>query len=70
MPGSSLIYKTDKLDSSLISDSLNNLKHEQNYETKKIFETGHFVLAFSGYEGYPGEYFEDDNAAYYLEGLI
>lgn len=70
MPGLSLIYKIDHLDSSLISDSLADLKHEQNYEVRKIYETRNFISVFSGYEGYPSQCFEDDNAVYLVEGLI
>lgn len=69
MPGVSLIYKK-KLDQSLISDSLADLKHERNYKVQKLIENDNFIFSFSGYEGYPNQYFEDDDHVIFVEGLI
>jgi len=69
MPGISIIYEKS-LNKSLISDSLNVLNQEQNYKIQKLFENSNFMLAFSGYESYPKQYFEDGNIILLLEGLI
>ncbi len=69
MPGVNVIYGKG-LDQRLISKSLHDLKHEQNYEVIRLFENNNFMLAFTGYEGYPWQYFEDDNTAIFIEGLI
>ncbi len=69
MPGLSLIYKK-KLDQALVSESLAELKHERNYKIQKFIENDNFILSFSGYEGYPKQYFEDDDYLILIEGLI
>jgi len=69
MPGISIIYKKD-LEQSLITESLDDLKHEQKYRVQQLFQNNNFMLAFSGYEGYPKQYFENDDTALLLEGLI
>jgi asparagine synthetase B (glutamine-hydrolysing) len=69
MPGVSVIYGKG-LDQRLISKSLDDLKHEPNYEALRLFGNNNFTLAFTGYEGYPRQYFEDEDTAVFIEGLI
>lgn len=69
MPGISLIYEKN-LDSDFVTNSLADLRHEQNYTIRKIYETPNFMAAFTGYEGYPSQSFEDDSTVYFMEGLI
>lgn len=69
MPGISVMYQKN-FDQSLLSESLSDLKHEQNYKVQQLFLNNNLMLAFSGYEGYPRQHFEDDKTAFLLEGLI
>jgi hypothetical protein len=70
MPGISLVYDVNKLDSDKVADSLAALKHEPNYETSNIYETPNFSASFTGYEGYPRQSFESEDAVYFIEGII
>jgi asparagine synthase (glutamine-hydrolysing) len=67
MPGISVIYHKN-LDRSLISDSLND--PGQEHKRQKLFENNNFMLALSGSEGYPRQYFEDASTLIFIEGLI
>ncbi len=49
---------------------LNDLKHEPYYEIEKLVDTSNTVAVFSGYEGYPRQAYEYDNAVVFVEGLI
>jgi hypothetical protein len=70
MPGISLIYDINKLDSAKVAASLAGLKHESNYELANIHKTANFSAAFTGYEGYPRQSFESEDAVYFIEGII
>jgi hypothetical protein len=65
-----LVYNVNKLDSDKVADSLAALKHEPNYEVSNIYETGNFSAAFTGYEGYPRQSSESEDAVYFIEGII
>lgn len=70
MPGISLVYNVNKMDSDKVAGSLAALKHEPNYEVSNIYKTSNFSAAFTGYEGYPRQSFESEDAVYFIEGII
>ena len=70
MPGISLLFDINKMDSSRVAASLDTLKHETNYKVSNICKTSNFSAAFTGYEGYPRHSFESEDAVFLIEGMI
>jgi hypothetical protein len=70
MPGLSLIYDIGKLDSAKAAASAVSLKHEQNYELVNIHKTANFAAFFTGYESYPCYSFANEDAVFFIEGII
>jgi len=70
MPGISMLFDIKKLDSSKVAATLDTLKHETNYKVNNIYKTDNFSAAFTGYEGYPRQSFEVEDAVCFMEGII
>jgi len=70
MPGLHLVYSENQLSRSHIADSYHDLKYKDGYEVHEYHRDAHTVIAFSGYQDYPREVYEDENALCVCEGLI
>ena len=60
MPSIHIIFKKN----SMINESdinLDYLKHENDYKSGILIKTDHLFIAYSGYEGYPIKYFENND---------
>jgi len=69
MPGINILYKKE----SIINNSdinLDYLKHENDYKYDFLVKTDHILIVYSGYDGYPIKYFENDDVFFCIEGLI
>ncbi|MFC1964849.1 hypothetical protein ACFLWG_02450 [Chloroflexota bacterium] len=71
MPGISLIYKKHLAqNNNLIAEGIEDLRYPRTCTVEKLIENSNFLLAFSGYNGYPNSFIENDEFAILFEGLI
>jgi hypothetical protein len=68
MPGISIYYNNNNKD--LTSLDLNVLNSEKHYSTEVLYKNDDIIIAKTGYDGYPIEYFETQSAIVVIEGLI
>ena len=70
MPGISVVFGSDTLGRAKIGTSYRDLQYKNNYKITQFFPKDAVVIGFSGYEGYPTRYYEDENVLILLEGLL
>ena len=69
MPGINMVL-WENMDKISVLKNLEKLKHEPNFNIKKIVETNDFLLAFSGYNKYPRQHYSDEEVTIFLEGIV
>lgn len=70
MPGISIVFGCNTLSRNRVAGSLQELRYRDHYKVIQFFQNDKTVIAFSGYEGYPLHYYEDENMLFLLEGLV
>ena|GEM_PF-932425 len=69
MPGIHILCKKN-LRKDQLALSMDELKHEDDYLVKQLFEDDGIVVTFSGYQAYPVQHFEDEDVFGFIEGMI
>jgi len=70
LPGISIVLGCNTLSTDRVAGSLQEMQHRDKYKVVQYFQNDKTVIAFSGYEGYPLQYYEDENVLFFLEGLL
>jgi hypothetical protein len=70
MPGISVVIACDALPRAKVRTSYGELQYKDGYKISQFFSKDKAVIGFSGYEGYPLQFYEDENVLILLEGLV
>lgn len=70
MPGIIVVFGKNTLSRSDILSGYNDLKYTSSYEVTEYYSDTNIAVAFSGYNGYPVQKYEDQNILFLCEGLI
>ncbi|MFC1489858.1 hypothetical protein ACFL6K_01480 [Candidatus Latescibacterota bacterium] len=69
MPGISIILSS-KVETDSLSRAKKDFQSDYSSFPKVLYEDEHFTVAFSGHEGYPYQFYENDNYVIILEGIV
>ncbi len=70
MPGIHIVFSKNPLSRSHVLDSYSNLKYRDDLKINEYFCGPNVSIAFSGYDGYPVQAYEDDKLLFLVEGLV
>lgn len=70
MPGINFVCSTDPLSPRQVVDSLDELRWKDSYRITQLVSDKHVLVAFSEYENYPHQTYENDDILVLIEGLI